>query len=125
MSKVGRGLIKQVIRIGVLYLGFRYGSAWIGGFSVDNEMVLLTFCFAFSVLETGLRPLLKVLCLPLDILTFGMMRKVLYLIVISGLLYSTIWWMPSLHITAETFAQQVQTLIAVWIFTLTVLLVTR
>ena len=125
MSKVGRGLIKQVSRIGVLYLGFRYGSAWIGGFSVDNEAILLAFCFAFSVLETGLRPLLKVLCLPLDILTFGITRKVLYLIVISGLLYSTIWWMPSLHITAETFAQQVQTLIAVWIFTLTVLLVTR
>jgi uncharacterized membrane protein YvlD (DUF360 family) len=125
MSKLLVTLIKQVSRIGGLYLGFCYGSAWIGGFSVENEAILLAFCFAFSVVETGLRPLLKVLCLPLDMLTFGMSRKVLYIILISVFLLSTLWWMQSLHITAETFAQQLQTLLAVWIFTLTVLIVTR
>jgi uncharacterized membrane protein YvlD (DUF360 family) len=125
MSKLLVTLIKQVSRIGGLYLGFRYGSAWLGGFSVENEAVLLAFCLVFSVVETGLRPLLKVLCLPLDILTFGMARKFFYLLIMTALLLSPLLWMPDLSITAHTLAQQIQVLLAVWIFTLTVLVVTR
>jgi uncharacterized membrane protein YvlD (DUF360 family) len=117
--------IKQGIRLSALFYGLLYSSKVLAGLSFGDEFALLAFCVLLSLADIGVRPLLKIVCLPLDILSFGMARKVMYALLLTALLAVGFVYIPELKLSTTSLAQNVQLALAVWIYTLTILTVTR
>jgi uncharacterized membrane protein YvlD (DUF360 family) len=117
--------LKQVLRIAVLFWGYHHSHVLVKGLTFGTTTGLLGFSLMLSGVDLVLRPVVKVLCLPLDLFSFGLARKLFYGLLMSAFLFSTMFWFPDLHINTQTVAQQIQLATAIWIFTLTVLTVTR
>ena len=128
MSKKNKILffvLKQGIRISALFYGLLYSAKVVSGLHFGDEMALLAFCLLLSLIDLGLRPLLKILCLPLDILTFGMTRKLIYTLLITASLVAGFFYLPELKLSTSSLAQNIQVALVVWIYTLTILTVIR
>ncbi|XVJ51934.1 MAG: hypothetical protein HEQ32_07620 [Vampirovibrio sp.] len=118
--------LKQILRIAVLFWGYHNSHVLVEGLTFGTTTGLLCFCLMLSGVDLVLRPVVKVLCLPLDLFSFGLARKLFYGLLMSVLLFSTLFYFAERgNFNAQTVAQQIQLATAIWIFTLTVLTVTR
>jgi uncharacterized membrane protein YvlD (DUF360 family) len=117
--------IKQAIRLSALFYGLLYSSKVLAGLHFGDELALLIFCVILSLADIAVRPVLKIVCLPLDILSFGMARNMVYVLLFTAFLGAGFLYLPELKLTTTSIAQNVQLALAVWIYTLTILTATR
>ena len=117
--------LKQTVRLSALFYGLLYSSKVVAGLSFGYEVALLAFCVLLSLVDIGVRPVLKILCLPLDMLSFGMARKLIYSVLLTALLAVGFLCLPELKLSTTSLAQNIQLALAVWIYTLTILTATR
>lgn len=78
-----------------------FGAAQIiGGFSFNNDLTtLVVAAIVFGIVNSFLKPILKLITLPFTILTLGLFSSVINVV----LLYLTIQVVPGLSINAFTF----------------------
>jgi uncharacterized membrane protein YvlD (DUF360 family) len=125
LNRVVSGLIKLVLRMALLSLGLYYLPQVVYGLQLDSIETLLALSLLFCGIDALLRPLLKLLAFPADVLTLGSVSRFLYALLMLGVLISVPFWFPGVVALATTFPQQAQAVLAYWVFILTVLALTR
>ena len=86
-------LIKLVIKIILLALAVFFAGNFVQGFSVDNVQVAGIAALAIILVNTFIKPLVKLICLPINLATLG-----LFSIVINvALMYAVIYYVPGLN----------------------------
>lgn len=87
-----------------LFYGFiaLFGAAQLSkGFSYGSDITILVFAaVVFGVVNSFLKPVLKLIALPFNMLTFGLFS----LVVNAALLYLTTWVVPGLTIAGFRFS---------------------
>jgi putative membrane protein len=83
-------------------------SAWLDGVTDDGTGSLLVAAAVFGVLNTVLKPLLKLVTLPLAVITLGL----IYFVIAMGMLALTALIVPGFEI--DGFDTLVKDTIAVW-----------
>lgn len=79
-----------------------YGAAWIiKGFSFGNDItVLIIAAFVFGAVNSFIKPIFKLITLPLNLVTFGVSS----LLVNTALLYLTVQIVPGLTVAPFRFS---------------------
>ena len=118
-------IIKQALRLSALFYGWLYSSTIVGGLHFGDERALLVFCVLVSLVDLGVRPVLNIVCVPLDLLSFGLVSRLVYGGCVGVLLALGFVYLPELTLSTTSLAQNVQLALAVWVYALMVLTATR
>jgi uncharacterized membrane protein YvlD (DUF360 family) len=117
-----------LLRIALLTLGYLNTDILFPNIQLDNLLHVAGLATGLVMVDLWIRPLLKLLLLPLQLLTLGMAARVGYGLLLLVILGTTGIFVEALqlgHIQPMSVAQSAQALLATWVFTLTLLMATR
>jgi putative membrane protein len=125
MARVLSYMARFLLRIVLLGVGYYFLPQLVYGLQLGSYQTLLIVALSVGVFDALVRPLVKLVAFPADLLTLGMLSRLLYPLLVLAFLVSLPFWLPGVGAMGTTLPQHLQAALAYGVFTLTVLAVTR
>jgi len=123
-----KNFLLVLIRVGVLLLGYLNADRLFPQIHLDNMLNLAGVALGFVLIDMVFRPIFKLFLFPVQLLTLGFGAHILYGMLLLGLIVGVGLYVDVFHLGSidhMSMAQTVQAILAIWIFTWTLLIVTR